>query len=329
MKYKRYNNDIKKASLKLHDSCNNARHVSNIFDMPKSTLYSWLKKNKSGKLFDKYVRTSIYSPQVKLTISENVLLNNQVNLEEIKKLIKEKYNFVPSKTKIYQILNEMNITRKKIRKLSTSKDRKKLKKLTTIFRRNVGRIKQNKIISIDEVSFDTHMTNDYAWSKIGTRIELKHDNTRIRFTAICAVSNKQIIHIKLIRGSAKSNDFLEFIKELIAKLGNKLYYLLLDNARIHNCKLIINHILTTKYKLIFNPPYSPQYNPIERVFSKVKCLLRKMDNRIPEKLCDNVTKCFNLITESDLISFFNYSLEIKLFPKRNNVIENVVEIKIG
>ena len=55
-------------------------------------------------------------------------------------------------------------------------------------------------------------------------------------------------------------------------------YLFLDNARIHHACVVKEYIANTTNQLLFNAPYSPEFNPIELVFSKVKNLVKTKKN---------------------------------------------------
>jgi transposase len=171
------------------------------------------------------------------------------------------------------------------------------------------------IISIDESSMDTHISNNYGWSKKGIKIEniLKH--SKIRYSLILAINCKKIIHKKIIKGSANGEIFLKFIKDLVKKLQNKnKKYILLDNAKIHHYKKIKDFINTKpKIKLIYNIPYTPETNPIERVFGDIKRDLKnkKINNN---NLIDELKESLNDINQNNNFkAYYNKSLidEIK------------------
>ena len=58
---------------------------------------------------------------------------------------------------------------------------------------------------------------------------------------------------------------------------------------------------------VFLPPYSPELNPIEEAFSKVKHHVKKHKPRTVQSLCDTLEAAFSTITESDAIGFFNHA----------------------
>ena len=163
----------------------------------------------------------------------------------------------------------------------------------------------NNIISIDETSIDSHICSDYGWSKSGTRIQNKITHSKIRYSLILAINRKEIIHKELIKGSTNGEFFFKFIKNLVKKLKpKKNNYILLDNARIHHYKKVKEFIdMQLKIKLIYNIPYSPETNPIERVFNDIKRILKtkKINNF---NLIDQIEK--SLITVNNSDNFYAY-----------------------
>ena len=141
----------------------------------------------------------------------------------------------------------------------------------------------------------------------GKRIYKKIGATWKRFTAICAITNKKVLGIYIIRKSANKDDFLCFIKKIINNLENK--YLLLDNASIHHAKIVKNCVSETSNRLLFNVPYSPEFNPIEKIFSKIKAIIRnKNNNNNEQNLLKNICSAFKKITKTNLDNCFKKSL---------------------
>ena len=87
--------------------------------------------------------------------------------------------------------------------------------------------------------------------------------------------------------------------------------ILLDNATIHHTEHVIKLIQSVGAIVHFLPPYSPDLNPIEELFSKVKACLKENDaiiQRIEEKgIIDFVEAAFSTITEEDCFGWFNHA----------------------
>src|SRR6202023_2751294 len=125
---------------------------------------------------------------------------------------------------------------------------------------------------------------------------------------ISTVSNKEIIHYITIDGSANKNTFMDFINEVIKKTKNKP--ILMDNARIHHTLVFKKLIKEKKLNILYNVPYCPEHNPIERVFSKLKYILRTKKNDTKESLLKNLNNAMNRITNNDLQNFYEKSFYV-------------------
>ena len=129
---------------------------------------------------------------------------------------------------------------------------------------------------------------------------------RIRYTVISAISNKKIILNKIIKGAANGQIFLDFIIELLQLIGpNKS--ILLDNARIHHSLLLKAYMENNSNKIIYNVPYSPEYNPIEKVLLKIKSKL-KNSTHTNNNIKKHILNSFKSITVNDLQHFYEKSL---------------------
>ena len=95
-----------------------------------------------------------------------------------------------------------------------------------------------------------------------------------------AVCNSGIVHYKLNRRNNKATNIEKFIRQLITELKSnesysKTYYssdfvLVMDNASIHRGSEVKSIIEASRLRVLFLPPYSPQFNPIEKVFALMK-----------------------------------------------------------
>ena len=79
--------------------------------------------------------------------------------------------------------------------------------------------------------------------------------------------------------SVNIEKFKEFIDLLHKRLGKKKVYLFMDNLNGHRSKKTIEHMHARNMYPIFNVAYSPEFNPIELLFSQVKQVYRKINTR--------------------------------------------------
>ena len=111
---------------------------------------------------------------------------------------------------------------------------------------------------------------------------------------------------RLIKGAANTKEFLNFIKEDLLPACRKSYIFILDNVRFHHNKEVCKAIYDKGHEIIYTPPYSPDHDPIERVFSMIK-------NKVKKARCrsfDCINETINDVCK-ELDSFekiFEYSL---------------------
>ena len=83
----------------------------------------------------------------------------------------------------------------------------------------------------------------------------------------------------------------------------------MDNARIHHSKIVKEYMYKTKNEIIFNAPYSPEMNPIEHLFSKIKGIIRnKKTNTETKKLIKNIKKALSKVTQKEIENYYKKSL---------------------
>lgn len=234
-------------------------------------------------------------------------------MEHLLKLLKKKFNLIAKKSSVYKIIEKFKITRKRIKKKfiygKVNIHTNKIKQ----FKNQIKNINMSDIISIDETSIDTHIHNIYGWSMRGTKISKIIRKLKKRYTVICAISKAKIIHYKIIKGSANAQLFKQFVEELVIK-GVKNKYLLMDNAKIHHSKILKKYMDLSENKILYNVPYSPEYNPIEQLFSKLKLIIRrKLNNQNPKNLKDNIKTSLKRISSNELNNYYTNSLIKNLF----------------
>ena len=132
-------------------------------------------------------------------------------------------------------------------------------------------IENVEVFNVDESSFMLGEPPLRAWGSIGGHIVREQTTDNLHsYTLILAISNKGSIFGQFVDSRATAAIFGDFLLELNKKMGSKKYVILLDNAPTHKSKLVQAISQALPRNLIFPPPYSPQFCPIEIVFGLVK-----------------------------------------------------------
>ncbi len=286
-----------------------ATQISALFSVSKSSVYNWIKLYKLDTLTNKieYIKptSNFQNSNIRSIILDHIKTNSNFSYLNLIKIIETQTTIKISKSTLYTIIADLNLTKKvaKFKKIYGSVEKLDIKKQA--LKNQIKNIPNNKIISIDEVSFDTNIIHNYGWSLKNIPIVKTIGATYKRLTMICAISNKKVVHYKIVNNSATSEIFLDFIKDIPNKKGK---YLFLDNACIHHSKIVSKFVKDKKINLLFNVPYCPEYNPIEYMFSKLKKIVRDSVNN--NKLCSltsNIINALKCITTNNLSNFFSHS----------------------
>ena len=152
-------------------------------------------------------------------------------------------------------------------------------------------LKNQETISIDESCFYVSECSRYGYASRGVKVQKfnnPYKNSKRTVSLLLAVSSQGIIGYEISEKAFDSNSFKEFIDNLNVKEGTNI---VLDNVMFHKTKQVMNSFNSKKLIPIFIPPYSPQFNPIEIVFSIVKSQVRyknSLNNFSRENLKDNL-----------------------------------------
>ena len=135
-----------------------------------------------------------------------------------------------------------------------------------------------------------------------------HHVSRKTFSLFCAINHQALLlkeWLSVTEGeTSTARRFIGFMKTMCARLPRNSI-LILDNARIHRTPAVFTFFSTIPQQVVFLPPYSPDYNPIELVFGLSKLMLKNhlgRESYVP-LLVDNV---FSKITAAQLSSFVNH-----------------------
>ena len=108
----------------------------------------------------------------------------------------------------------------------------------------------------------------------------------------------------VLEGATDGDAFLVYVRQVLAPTLKNGDIVVMDNLRAHKVTSVIETIQATGAKLWFLPPYSPDFNPIEKMWSKIKAYLRKVKARTKEELWQAIGTALKTITASDALGWF-------------------------
>jgi transposase len=100
--------------------------------------------------------------------------------------------------------------------------------------------------------------------------------------------------------------FLQFLDEFLVPVLKPGQVVLLDNAKAHKVEGVRERIEGAGARVLYLPPYSPDLNPIEMAWSKVKQFLRKAQARTVEALYEAIAQALQTLSPNDAKGFFKH-----------------------
>ena len=125
-------------------------------------------------------------------------------------------------------------------------------------------------------------------------------------TILSALSLRGILASMIVPGSTDSDVFLAYVEEVLAPQLWPGAVVLMDNLSPHKSSGVREAIEEAGARLLYLPPYSPDLNPIEHAWSKLKAYLRRIAARTYCRLSRAITAGLNLISPQDAHAFFSH-----------------------
>jgi len=174
-------------------------------------------------------------------------------------------------------------------------------------RRRARRLDPARLISLDEMGAKTNMTRLYGWGRREQRlIEAVPAGHWETTTLIQAVDLNGVRAAMLTDGPTNATVFSGFVEWLLAPVLQPNDIVLLDNLSSHKSTRVLRVIEEAGAEAWFLPPYSPDLNPIEKLFSKVKHWLRRAKARTEKALYDAVGDALRALTPKDCRNCFRH-----------------------
>ncbi len=163
-----------------------------------------------------------------------------------------------------------------------------------------------RLVFIDETSIKTNMVKTTGWAPRGQRLvdhaPFGHWRTQ---TFIAALRHDRLDAPWVIDGAMNAEMFDRYITTQLVPTLKKGDVVILDNLSSHNSPGAARALRQIGAWFLFLPPYSPDLNPIEMAFSKLKALLRKAAARTYDDLWQAAGHVCDLFTEEECCNFFN------------------------
>ena len=160
---------------------------------------------------------------------------------------------------------------------------------------------------VDECSTNTSLTPLYACSRRGERAHCcVPRNWGANVTLLSSMTQEGMGPSLAVEGPTTREVFEAYLEQVLGPALRKGQVVVMDNLSSHKGSRIRELIEGRGCELIYLPPYSPDFNPIEEAFSKIKGLLRKAEARSRDALVEAMGRAISAVTPRDAEGFFEH-----------------------
>jgi len=170
-----------------------------------------------------------------------------------------------------------------------------------------GKLDARELVFVDEMGTHTSLAPVYGYSPRGERVYLEVPRNRGKNTTLIAsMSVGGMGQCLAVEGTTTKVLFEAYIDRVLAPSLRIGQVIVMDNLSVHKGEKVRELIEARGCDLIYLPPYSPDLNPIEEAFSKVKGLLRRAGARTREALIEAMGRALDAVTAKDTQGFFEH-----------------------
>jgi transposase len=183
------------------------------------------------------------------------------------------------------------------------------------WREQLNKLDPAKLVFIDETGAATNMARRHGRCKIGQRLLCKVPNGHWKtVTFVAGLRHDKLTAPMVLDGPMTGDAFLVWVRQLLVPTLSPGDTVIIDNLSSHKVAGVREAIEAAGAILLYLPPYSPDFNPIEQVFAKLKTLLRKAAARTLEALENAIAAALNAFPPqecSNYITAAGYDLHLR------------------
>lgn len=290
-----YSEDMRRVACRIYSMLKSLRKTSIILQVSHSTVSRWL-QNPTRKI---YRRVAHKSNKIAEAIRSAVMTNPFVTARALTNTIERAFGFTVSRELVRTVMKSNGFTKKKARLHSCPSHLPQATR-TFVQKRRCFVEQGRQFVSLDETSFGRNGRQMYGYAPKGTPLFVRGKVNRMTTTsALVSVCRDGVVKKVLKHGSFNAQSFVAALDSFSFEPRTVV---LLDNVAFHHSKVVTKYATEKGIDLLYVPPYSPWFNPVEGVFSIVK---RKYYTT------QSIDDAFGAVTGQHTRAFFDKSFSLE------------------
>src|SRR6202163_4299416 len=314
---KPYSDDLRERVVAAIEAGHTRAEGAELYNIALSTVGGFIKrKRETGSVSadkfggDERFALEPHTDRVKELVAEQP----DSTLAELQaRLAKEKVKV--SQSGISRFLHHINLTFKKKSVHAAEQDRPDVAAARKALRKEQPTLDPKQLVFIDETAATTKMTRLYGRAPQGKRLvdKVPHGHWKTT-TFICGLRYDGVTAPFVLDGPMDGPHFLAYVEQILAPTLKKGQIVFLDNVSTHKVDGVEEAIEARGARAVFLPAYSPDLNPIEQLFARIKFVLRKIAAYTHKNaaytgngLCKAIASCLDEISRSECAAYLAHS----------------------
>lgn len=290
------------------------RETAKVFQVSPNTVYLLQKlfyeTSSLEPHFYPHERSHLITDEGEMYLRLLLIKECDLTLAELCDRYEQAYGVRVSIGTMFNTLERLNITRKKKAFYDPKKESETTQEEKKAYDAQLEKIPEDKRYYIDETGSCLNMTPHYGRSLQGERVyDEKPTDPGVRVNTVAILSKEGVKASYTYTGSLTAEVFILYLDTFVLPLLDKEQTLIMDRHPVHRAESVQNYLKKNNINFLYIPSYSPELNPIEEAFSKIKQYIKKQKARTLDEILNVLKKAFSIITMEDIKGYFEHAAE--------------------
>ena len=295
-----------------HALTHSVRQTARVFRVSPNTVHL-LKKlyDETGGIeprASKAVHAHAVSPEGELYLQILVQEDVDATLEQYCERYQQAYGVRVGVTTMHNTLKHLGYTYKKKTFHDPKRDGEGADDIRASYACQLDGVRPEDRVYLDETGSSLNLNLAHGRSRKGERAHDENPTApgeTISTAAVLTENGVEAAH--LYSGTLTAKRFVAYLEMFVLALLTGGRVLIMDNHPVHCAKAVVRFLEEHKVPFVYLPPYSPELNPIEEAFSKIKHHIRKCKPQTAGTLCETIRAAIATVTEDDVIGYVNHA----------------------
>jgi transposase len=301
-------NDLRERILKAVDNHEGSRRkLASRFFVNPSTITRLLQLRRQTGSFDPRPHAGGVTPTLDHDALERLRELVEQTPDATLETLKQKLGVTGSRMIISRALQKLGLPLKKKSRHASERDQPEVEKKRREFRKPVAPIEPGRLVFVDQTGVTTAMTPTRGRAPRGERVEASAPASWESVTVIAAMGRDGVRAPLAFPGSVNAATFESYVEQVLVPALQRGDVVVFDNLSSHLSPAVFEAIGRAGASVLPLPPYSPDFAPIEEMFSKFKEFLRRIGARAKEHLYDAIGEGLRQVTPQDILGWFRHA----------------------